>query len=558
MMRLAGNRAATAYIQRQPPTPAPASGASPAPVPAPSSAAQAAPTPAESAPVELPKVLTALPIVFSSGHQTTFEINDLSEFEIGQGKLETGQIPIGEFISVEATVGSHNPVKLIQPTLTLHPVTGVISVQEVGRALPTEAQQSTKQAAGSVAAAVGGILGGVAGVPFGVPVLGAQYGGLAAGKASDAVFDFFQGKDIDLVATLDRFAVSGSIGLHYTPYFRLTLGATGFDWLANLSAELQTALNLTLTGTLALSGSEVRLHFSSGKLTRTIFTLKPSATLEATLAAEGRLKLAASLLHLWDESAGRDGSLLSGEITTNPFRLFSITGTLGVESQFDLAKGSAMETLGKKVRAAPQGVRRQLVTGLKASGPNWPMVGGSNLDEKERTGLSEKSAILMSWHKPAEWYRDHLERPGKSERKAETIAKFPNQTYDNGFCAGVDFWPHPGMPLKYRGGDEPRQSGVKKFMKELREEGIELSDLPYETDIDHVVDWAFYGPDDATNLWPLERGRNRSAGTTQNRFQKVWWRNSDTAPPRQTTIEEVPHDRHLVIKDMKDPGSARG
>lgn len=185
-------------------------------------------------------------------------------------------------------------------------------------------------------------------------------------------------------------------------------------------------------------------------------------------------------------------------------------------------------------------------------------------DEKARTGLTDKDPILMAWHKPAEWYPDCLYRPNSmsGRGRGQKIWKYPNKTYDNGFSAGVTHWPYEGMKLQYRGGEEPRGSGVKKFMRELEEEGIELAgDLAYEVDIDHVIDWAFCGVDGEgvnENLWPLYRSANRSAGTTQNRLQKVWWAESKGAKPRRTPIEEVPRQRWFQIKSIKGAGGKRG
>jgi hypothetical protein len=216
-----------------------------------------------------------------------------------------------------------------------------------------------------------------------------------------------------------------------------------------------------------------------------------------------------------------------------------------------------MDILSKRLRAADGAMRTQLITGLRAGGPSLPFLKSpKSLEDRSRTG-TPSSPILMAWHKPAEWYPDHLTRPSHTGR-GEKIPKFPHQIYDNGLAMGVDRWPYVGMQLRYRGGDEPRGSGVAKFMRELQEEGIELdNDLAYKADIDHVVDWAFEGPDDSTNLWPLEAGANRSAGTTQNRFQKVWWSQGGRAP-RQTSIEEVPHGSTFEIASMRDAGGITG
>jgi hypothetical protein len=218
-----------------------------------------------------------------------------------------------------------------------------------------------------------------------------------------------------------------------------------------------------------------------------------------------------------------------------------------------------MEILARNIAVAENAIKDVFTNGVKAGGPNIPLLKNRKaLDEKSRTGLSEDDAILMAWHKPAEWYPKFLTRPSASGR-GERISMFPHQVYDNGLAMGVDHWPWVGMKVKYRGGDEPRGNGVAKFMKELEEEGIELDgQLAYKADIDHVVDWAFNGADDSTNLWPLESGANRSAGTTQNRFQKVWWVSAKGQQPRLTAIEEVPTGRWFEIGSIRDPGGKHG
>jgi hypothetical protein len=524
--------------------------------------------------VELPKAGPAVdvPVVFSSGRQMTFDIGELRDFGLGEGTLETPEIPVGEFISVKAAIGSHNPILLRKPTLTLDPVIGTISAAQVAayRADATSSE-STRTTLGAVAAGAGAIGGGLAGIvwgglagalggPPGMAVgaavggrRGAEQGGLAAGRTMEAVYDFIRG-DYDVAARLDQGQITGALGLHYTPFVRLSLGATGFQWLANISAELLTTMDLTAAATIGLSGSNVALHFRDGRLVRTIFNLAPFARLNLDLMAQARLKLMGSVLNILEESAGREAGVVSGEYLTGQFPLFAVGGTIGAQTLFQFVKGSPMEVLSKQLIAAAGGTRERFIAGLRASGTTIPLVKSRRtLDEKSRTGLSESSAILMAWHKPRQWYPDYLTRPSATGR-AERIRKFPHKMYDNGLAMGVTDWPDEGKKIKYRGGDEPRGTGVARFMRELREEGIDLEgDLAYKADIDHVIDWAFSGADDETNLWPLESGANRSAGVTQNRFQKVWWAPSEGAPPRRTPIQEVPTGRWFEIWTIRRP-----
>jgi hypothetical protein len=505
-----------------------------------------------------------LKVTFSSSpRELALDVNDLSEFGLGVGKLETPPIPVGEFISVQPEIGSHNPITLTKPTLTLAPVIGTISTAEVQKAKTDDAAQAERgTTAGAIAAGVGGIVGGLGALPFGAPKAGAEYGGLAAGKAAEWLAGLFGG-DREVRVRLDQGEIAGKIGLLYTPYLKLKVAATGFQWLANLEAELRTALKLEAAAAVALSGSEVVLHFHDGKLVRTLFTLTPAARLALTLSAEGVLKLGATLASVYDSGdggPGRDPGLLHGEIETNPFHLFDITGEIGGQAELTVAKGSPMEVFRKGLKAASGGTRERFTSGISASGPRLPFAKRrGELDKRSRTGKSQDDAILMNWHKPADWYPDYLTRPGRHERSPERLKKFPHQVYDNGFAIGVNDWPYEGKKLVYRGGEEPRGSGVDRFMRELREEAIELGEqLAYTADIDHVIDWAFTGPDDETNLWPLNSSANRSAGTTQNRFQKVWWCQEKDQPPQLTAIEQVPTGRWFEIENIRSPEGIKG
>ena len=549
LQRQVGNRAVTASLQRQ-------------------HAGD------ESAPVEIPASGPAadLTVVFSSGGQLTFDMGDLSEFGLGEGVLETPEIPVGEVISVKAAMGSQSPVTLDKPTLTLSPVVGTISAAEVAKYRAEQASSDeTRSTVGSVAAGVGGIVGGIVGGVVGGAVgsavgpagtiaggaaagkWGAEQGGAAAGAAADWLFDAFRG-DFDLTAHLDQGEITGALGLHYEPFVRLSLGVTGFQWLASISAELLTKMDMAAATTIGLAGSNVVLHFSDGRLQRTNFTLAPAASLNLDLVAEARLRLVGSLLNILEDTAGRDQPVLSGSYTSEPFHLFSVGGAIDAQTSFEFSKGSRMSVLEQQITAATGGVRDQFTAGLRGSGRSMPFVKRRlDLDEMSRTGESKRRPILMDWHKPSEWYPRSLTRPSPDGR-GEEIRMYPHKVYDNGLAMGVSFWPGKGTTLEFRGGEEPKGGAVAQFKRELQEEGIDLEgDLAYKADIDHVVDWAFSGPDDATNLWPLESGANRSAGVTQNRQQKVWWAKSDAAEPQKTAIEEVPRGRWFVIDRVRNP-----
>lgn len=566
LQRLAGNRAVTQFLQRQAAPPSTA----PTPAPAPQSSAPAGTTsvPSENGPVRLPPA-GGLSFTLSAGRQINFTVNDLREFGLGEGVLQTPEIPVGEFLSAKAAIGSHNPITLTQPSLTLDPVIASISAAEVARGQP---DTESRRTVGAVAAAAGGISGGLQGLVGGAllgglalgpagagagGVLGARWGaeqgGLAAGRAAEWLYDKVSG-DIELTARLDQGQIHGDLGLHYTPFVRLSLAATGLDWLARIGAELQTAMSLTARTTISLGGSVIRLRFRAGELVRSEFTLAPSVALGVDLDAQARLRLTGSFLNILKESVGRDDSVITGEYVTPSGPLFHIGGSIGAQTSFTFSKGSPLEVLGRQVTAAAGATRERFIAGLRVAGPNIPLLQQrAPLDAKSRTGLNPGDAVVMQWHKPAHWYPLRLTRPSPSGR-GQAIALFPHRTYDNGFSAGVDRWPSVGMKLPYRGGEEPRGNGVARFIRELREEGIELDyDLAYKADIDHVVDWAFGGADDETNLWPLESGANRSAGVTQNRLQQVWWAEQRGAEPRRTRIENVPTGRFFEIGVIRSP-----
>ncbi len=529
----------------------------------------------ESAPVELPKIGPAvdLKVVFSAGRELTFDVNDLREFGVGEGILQTPDIPVGKVVSIKIAMGSHNPITLAEPRLTLDPVIGSISAAQVAKYQADTAAQS-HSTAGAIAAGAGGIVGGLAGLVVGGAVgtlagglipgmsgfgaaagarYGAQQGGLLAGRAVDFGLDFFRG-DYDVAATIDQLRIHGELGLHYTPFLRLSFGVTRFHWLAELTAELLTAMNLTASADLKLNGSNVTLHFRDGKLQRSTFTLTPAGSLGLDLVTTARLRLVGSFLNILEEQAGRDESVISGSLTTDVFNLFQIGGSIGASSSFGSAKGSPMEILTRNVTAAKGGTNERFFEGLKAAGRSIPIVKDpKSLDEKSRTGRTRDDAILMDWHKLFSWYPEHLTRPSRSGR-GQKIAKYPHTDYGNGLWLGVDIYPDTGTKMQYRGGGD-REEGVATFKRLLKEEGIELDyDLAYKADIDHVQDWAFGGADDETNLWPLEAGANRSAGVTQNRTQRVWWADSDGGRPQNTRIEEVPIGRWFEVRRVKPPG----
>jgi hypothetical protein len=86
----------------------------------------------------------------------------------------------------------------------------------------------------------------------------------------------------------------------------------------------------------------------------------------------------------------------------------------------------------------------------------------------------------------------------------------------------------------------------------LKKNGIRVGErgTPDAHDIDHVQDLHWGGADNATNMWPLNAGLNRSAGVTQNRLQQVTWAEAPGAPPQTTPVEKVPDGRLFQIEKI--------
>lgn len=520
----------------------------------------------ETDPVKLPTDgVSDLYVWITSAPRTlTLDVPDLSEFNLGVGKLETDPIPVGDFISLQATLGAETPLTLTRPAISLLPVRGKISAGEAAAARDKDAVQSfMAHSAGAQAAMVGGVLGGIFGGlfnPHSDDRANAGAGGKFLGNAAENLVNFFGG-DRHVRLTLDQGRIEANVGLRYAPFLTLAVSVTGVSWLVDVAATLQTQLMLDALAHIDLSGSSIDLQFHDGVLVRTVFTLTPSAGLGLRLAANGQLRLGATLLPIYKpgDGPGVDPGVLHGEIVSPVFELFD-PFEAAMEGGFALtmAKGSPGEVLGKRLRGKPGGVRGAFVKGLKGSGGKFPFgFDRKDLDRRDRTGQTRGDAIPMTWFKPAEWYPDHLTMPADKQGNKRRMRKFPHTSYD-GVWLGVDQWPFEGMPLRYIGGVE-RNASVEAYRKLLTDNGIELGEqLAYTADIDHVIDVAFSGEDAEENLWPLNASANRSAGVTQNRMQQVWWAPDKDKPPRLTKLEDVPPQRWFVIRDIVDPRGIKG
>jgi hypothetical protein len=536
-------------------------GAGAAPVAA--ASAPAAPTAAavsgdEAAPVKLPEA-GALGITFSSSErQTQLDVDDLRSLDLGRGRLLTEPLPVGEFLSLQAELGADAPMTLTKPTFTLSPVVGTISAGEVDRARTRDAQVSTAgRIAGGIAAAHGGVLGGLLAPLVGRdPISGARDAGAAAGGAVTGLLQQYAGER-HLCARLDQGEVRADLGLVYNPYVALNLSATGLSWLANAHAWLQTHLTLSATAAASLAGSELRLVFRDGTLQRTEFTLRPAMRFALTLAGHAGLQIGATLLPILSGPGVPhvDEGALQGNLILPPFELGTITAEVNAGTELALSKGSPLHVLRRAVSFPARTARDQFSAQLRASAGRMPLRrqrGG--LDRQSRTGRTQADAIPMIWAKPFSAYPDYLTWEPMSTTGRRRIPKWPFNHHSAGWEAGpsmgVDSFPAVGTRVLRTGtsGDRP---GVARWRAEAERHRVDLSELGYDVDIDHVLDLEFGGEDEAHNLWPLERSSNRAAGNHNK--QRVWWSPSPGEAPRRNMILGTPYNLWFEI-DRIDSG----
>lgn len=539
------------------PTPAPPT----APAPEPVGAAPAAVSGDEAAPVVLPEH-GPLAITFSSGpRQMPLDLGDLRSLDLGRGRLISEPLPIGEFISIQAELGAATPMTLTKPTFTLSPVVGTISAAEVEPAAARDRELSRMaKGAGAIAAANGGILGGLAGLLTGRdPKASAEAGGAAAGSAVAGLVQRAGGEH-HLLARLDQGEVSADIGLVYNPYVGLSVSGTGLSWLANAHAWLQTHLRLNATAAASLAGSEVVLVFRGGTLVRTEFTLRPTLRFGLHLAGHAALEIGATLLPILSGPGvpHYDEGVLQGNLILEPFPLVDWSSEVVGGAELVLSKGSPLTVRRRGLhvpeRAAGDAFGRQLRASARAM-PFQRQRG--DLDHRSRTGRSRADAIPMVWAKPFHGYPDYLRwhpMSGPSRR----IPKFPyddhSLSWEAGPSMGVSYYPAVGDRLP-RTGAADRGDGVRRWRQEATNYRVDLADLGYDVDIDHVQDLEFGGSDTADNLWPLDRGGNRAAGSHNK--QRVWWAPDRSTPPRRTRILETPLGRWFEIERIDPRGLGR-
>lgn len=371
----------TRQVQRQhaPADAGPPAGAPPQVGPA----AQPAPpaTAAENAEVELPQE-GSLPIVFSETPRTwKLDTEELNKLKIGAGQLSIPPVPAAKWLSVAGRIGAEDGGK-VDAGLTLSPVRGEIAGALIAAKRPSHAT------AGMIGAAIGGIhgglLGGAVGLVGGLPGAlygarwGAGFGGAHFGRAAEAIAARFDGR-LKLTATLHEGAISGHLSLHYEPFLGLTLSATGFSWLADLDAKLQTWMDLRLRPSASLAGSLVELEFEGGKLVRSHFSVTPRLTMAMNFAAMARLMIALRLLPFMNRARFPD----AGDATVGPvsevrllqsdrFRLFDLSTSRSLVAALRLVKGSPLELEDSKLGIDEATSMKALVPEAMAKGQPLP------------------------------------------------------------------------------------------------------------------------------------------------------------------------------------------
>jgi len=135
-------------------------------------------------------------------------------------------------------------------------------------------------------------------------------------------------------------------------------------------------------------------------------------------------------------------------------------------------------------------------------------------------GLSKKTALPFTWHKPIEIYPRPLPIPNAEDPKTldrddgPTAVRFLQNGRSVSDRIGVASrnWPFQGKFLQYLPHEAREEQNRLRAL---------LSRLGYDragTDVDHVHELQFGGTDTFGNLWPADNSANRSAGrrhTTQ-------------------------------------------
>ncbi|HMN99071.1 MAG TPA: hypothetical protein PKD59_06630 [Miltoncostaeaceae bacterium] len=541
---------------------APAPAAPPAPAtptaPAAAPAAPSGPDPADTATPTLPFEGDFQFDLNSQEHVFPIELPDLRELEIGVGKLSTGPIPLGESgINAELEVGSRSPLTLKESSLILTPVGVNIAASVIKE--KRETKEAVTSGLGTEGAVIGGIAGGFVGGLVGHPLAGAEKGGAIGGGLGESLAHVFVGEQT-LKATLTSGGVKARFVLGYAPFLKLLLGVPIVDELINLEAKLQTELDLIMAPFFTLAGSSIELHFTDGKLSRSAFTLKAEAGIDAGLRAFGQLSAGVTILRVLSgdepkENLGDEGLATFDLLSTGVFPIIDppFMGRLSAAAEFGFTKESPLEMKSKRIDGKDEEISKILTDGMK--GHLGDAIGSKKKpappegDDRLHTGTVD-DPVPMIWVKDPKLYPRTITRDinGKSQR----IHAFPHEHYPpDDFEAGVDgeWWPHEGKILK-KTGQQDRGDGAPEFRDHLETHGVRMDG---SWQMDHVQDIQFGGVDSFSNLWVFEGPANMTAGTLHAQ-QTVPWR--DPAAPGQrlgVRVSATPPGTVFVIKAVR-PG----
>lgn len=157
--------------------------------------------------------------------------------------------------------------------------------------------------------------------------------------------------------------------------------------------------------------------------------------------------------------------------------------------------------------------------------------------------------IPMTWFKPLSFYPRELRLFGISYPRDQVT---PLDSRDS---LGVPYWPsqHSDPIQKTTSpGDrkEPSRAESERFKRVvLNEDGNFRWDI-YSPD--HVLDLAFGGQDDFSNIWPMDRQMNALAGTWHSQ-QPACYRNSPKGKPIPTSISQVPKGKWFKLTKVRSP-----
>jgi hypothetical protein len=345
-------------------------------------------------------------------------------------------------------------------------------------------------------------------------------------------------------ATLTSGGVKARFVLGYNPFLKLLLGVPLVDELINLEAKLQTELDLIMAPFFTLAGSSIELHFTDGKLSRSAFTLKAEAGIDAGLRAFGQLSGGVTILRVLagdepKESLGEEGLATFDFLSTGVFPIIDppFMGRLSAAAEFDFARESPIDMKSKRIDGKEGDVSKILTDGMKghlgaAIGSKKPAPPDG--DERLHKGTDD-DPVPMIWVKDPKFYPRTITRDinGKTQR----IHAFPHEHYPpDDFEAGVDgeWWPREGKILK-KTGQQARGNGAEEFRDHLESSGVRMDG---SWQIEHVQDIQFGGPDSFSNLWVFEGPANMTAGTLHAQ-QTVPWR--DPKAPGQRIGVPVHH-----------------